>query len=131
MGSDRISQPDLRLEALCELADSLVPNLEGNIYDFDGDRVLLELDKSVTDTLEEEQNTISTNVIRRVAEVFSKDYSVWRNCQDYGLFEEAPSKLKGGTIARMRLPASQSQLLWKNSKKRRHNAASNPIIDLT
>lgn len=97
----RILSPAAKLEALCVLAGELQPNLEGRIYDFEGDRVLLELDNSVVKTIEEcDSSVLDVKLLDKVADVFSEDHSCWKTCQEYGLFEDAPSKLKGGSLAR-------------------------------
>ena len=73
-----ISSPAATLQALCDLADELQPSLEGSICDFDGDRVLLNLDKSVVTALKAcTPNTLPAKVLDRVAEVFSEDYKPW------------------------------------------------------
>eukprot|EP00592_Proboscia_alata_P023177 CAMPEP_0194413138 /NCGR_PEP_ID=MMETSP0176-20130528/11656_1 /TAXON_ID=216777 /ORGANISM="Proboscia alata, Strain PI-D3" /LENGTH=224 /DNA_ID=CAMNT_0039216325 /DNA_START=34 /DNA_END=708 /DNA_ORIENTATION=- len=119
--SELISSPGARLEALCELATSSMPSLEGSIYEFDGDRVLLALDRSVVETLKEigdNVSIVSVEILHNVAEVFSDDY--WKNCQDYGLFEEAPSKLKGGAAAlKMSKSSTDDGLSLKKRKKRK------------
>lgn len=94
-----ILSPVATLEALCELAPALVPHLEGKFYDFEGDCVLINLDESVVETLKASKATeLPQKVLEKVTEVFSEEY--WAEYQGYGIFEDAPSKLKGGSIAK-------------------------------
>lgn len=132
--SELISSPGARLEALCELATSLVPSLEGRIKDFDGDRVLLALDRSVVENLKEIGGKIpivSVEILHNVAKVFSEDYKEWKNCQRYGLFEEAPSKLKGGAAALEMSELSTNDGLSRKKRKKAKLKGSVAIIDLS